>query len=43
MLKFTNITQQNFENILEKLNDKPNIIPIPLLDGGMNPAILENN
>ena len=43
MIQFTDIARQNFEHIIEKLDDKPNIMPIPLFDNGINPAALENN
>lgn len=43
MIQFTDIARQNFEHIIEKLDDKPDIMPIPLFDNGINPAALENN
>ena len=34
--------QQNLNSILEKLDDKPNLLPIPLMENSANAAMMEN-
>ena len=34
--------QQNLDSILDKLDDKPNLLPIPLMENSVNAAMMEN-
>ena len=37
-----NAIQYNLDSILEKLDDKPNLLPIPLMENSANAAMMEN-